>query len=67
MDPVRLREMISTGSPGLADYALRRAITHLELEKPRQRPKSPYAIPALVSGLPNAEDLITRAMRLRRR
>lgn len=37
MDPVRLREMISTGSQGLADYALRRALTHLELAKPRQR------------------------------
>jgi hypothetical protein len=57
--------MMMTGSPGLTDYALRRALTALALEKPRQRATSPYAIPALVHGLPNAEAIISRAVRLR--
>ncbi len=59
--------MMMTGSPGLTDYALRRALTALALEKPRRRATSPYAIPALVHGLPNAEAIITRAVRLRGR
>lgn len=56
-----------TGSPGLTDYALRRALTNLALESPKRRSLSPYAIPRLVDGLPNAEAIITRAVRLRGR
>lgn len=45
----------------------RNRMTHPELEKPRQRARSLYAIPALVNGMPNAERLINRVLRLRTR
>lgn len=65
MNPNRLKEMISTGSPGLTDYALRQAIKELGREPPGKRSRSPYAIPVLTHGLPNAELLIRRAVQLR--
>lgn len=45
MTPQRLRDMISTGSPGMIDHSLKLALTSLSLEKPRQGARSPYAIP----------------------
>lgn len=65
MNPTRLTEMISTGSPDLTDHALRQAIKLLEKESPRSCSRSPYAITALTHGLPNAELLIRRAVQLR--
>lgn len=65
MNPVRLWEMISTGSPGLIDHAIRVALKHLDDEKPRSRYKSPYAIPVIVHGLENADTIFNRSLWLR--
>ena len=65
MHPARLREMMSTGSPGLIDHALRLALKHLDEEKPRSRHRSPYAIPVIVHGLDNADIILNRALWMR--
>ncbi|MCP1540095.1 hypothetical protein [Methylorubrum extorquens] len=57
---------MSTGSPGMIDHSLRLALTTLSLEKPRQRARSPYAIPKIIAGLENEERILARAVELAR-
>ena len=65
MTPQRLREMMSAGSPGMIDHSLKLALT-TSLTNPRQRLRSPYAIPKIIAGLENQERILSRAVELAR-
>lgn len=66
MTPDRLREMMSTRSPGLTDFAITCALTTLNCEPRAKRARSPYAIPRIITGLPQAqqEEIIKRSLEL---
>lgn len=65
MNPVRLWEMMSTGSPSLIDHAINIALKHLDDEKPRSRHSSPYAIPVITHGLRTPMSSSNRSLWLR--
>ncbi|WP_232627632.1 hypothetical protein [Methylobacterium sp. Leaf118] len=57
--------MVSTGSPGLIDHAVKIALRHLDDEKPRARHCSLYAIPVITHGIENADTILNRSIWLR--